>query len=63
MSQYLEQYHANVLEKFEGFLGYLGLEQENMSFKPNDKLMFCFDSKETQRLWLAFYTAYSTGYK
>lgn len=54
--------HNNILEKFQGFLKYLGIDKEVIP-KNHDKLLHCFDDEDVNRYWIAFYTAYSLGYK
>lgn len=54
--------HNFILEKFQGFLKYLGIDKEVIP-KNHDKLLHCFDDDEVNKYWIAFYTAYSLGYK
>lgn len=54
--------HNNILDKFQGFLKYLGIDKD-VTPKNHEKLLHCFDDEDVNRYWIAFYTAYSLGYK
>ena len=63
MSQYTQNQQNEILSKFSGYLGFLGIQEPNLNKSHSDKLIFAFEDKEIQKYWVAFYTAYSFGYK
>lgn len=63
MSQYTQNQENEILEKFTGFLGFLGLSEPNMAKSKSEKMMFSFEDAEVHKYWVAFYTAYAFGYR
>lgn len=63
MSQYTQNQENEILEKFTGFLGFLGLSEPNMDKSKSEKMIFTFTDKDVHKYWVAFYTAYAFGYR
>lgn len=63
MSQYTDNLNKGILDKFSGFLKYLGVSESNLNKKPDQKYIFSFEDAEINKLWVAFFTAYTFGHR
>lgn len=62
MSQYTQNQLNAILDKFHGFMKFLGVNEASLANKPSDKMLVKFENEEVERYWVAFYTAYSFGH-